>query len=292
MSEGWVPARREAFVRDFVRDYCQVFLILAEQARRFEHDGSMSYSGLRELMGESMRKGVFWRLKDTAHHLFRISRGDGETGTLPADWRFAASPHPRGEARQRPVEALLDWCVGYAFHECAKLKEDAFQRQHYANRLMQLDRSGGVPAVLHTPLADLVDQTMESANRELQRILYVLRHGMILLTVFLEGQGDNRPLARWLAREERQARETFGEQYGRLLHALYGDKPQRLRLLAARELLEAGRGDEALALLEEADARGLLDSEGQSLLAETAFIMAVTAGSAAMADASAGGREA
>ena len=65
-----------------------------------------------------------------------------------------------------------------------------------------------------------------------------------------------------------------------------------MRLLAARELLEAGRGDEALALLEEADARGLLDSEGQSLLAETAFIMAVTAGSAAMADASAGGREA
>ena len=40
MSDRWVPARREAFVRDFVRDYCQVFLILAEQARRFEHDGS------------------------------------------------------------------------------------------------------------------------------------------------------------------------------------------------------------------------------------------------------------
>ena len=137
MSDRWVPARREAFVRDFVRDYCQVFLILAEQARRFEHDGSMSYSGLRELMGEAMRKGVFWRLKDTAHHLFRASPDAGETGTLPADWRFAASPHPSGDARQRPVEALLDWCVGYAFHECAKLKEDAFQRQHYGNRLMQ-----------------------------------------------------------------------------------------------------------------------------------------------------------
>lgn len=292
MSEGWVPARREALVRDFVRDYCQVFLILAEQARRFDHDGSMSYSGLRELMGESMRKGVFWRLKDTAHHLFRASCGDDETGTLPADWRFAASPHPDGEARQRPVEALLDWCVGYAFHECAKLKEDAFQRQHYGNRLIQLGRIGGVPAALYTPLADLTDQTMESANRELQRIVHVLRHGMLLLTAFLEGQGGNRPLARWLAREEWQARAAFGEQYGALLYALYGDEPQRLRLLAARELLEAGRGDEALALLEEADARGLLDSEGQSLLAETAFIMAVTAGSAAMADASAGRREA
>ena len=104
MSDRWVPARREDFVRDFVRDYCQVFLILAEQARRFEHDGSMSYSGLRELMGEAMRKGVFWRLKDTAHHLFRASPDAGETGTLPADWRFAASPHPSGDARRAAQE--------------------------------------------------------------------------------------------------------------------------------------------------------------------------------------------
>lgn len=292
MSDRWVPARREVFVRDFVRDYCQVFFILAEQARRFEHDGSMSYSGLRELMGEAMRKGVFWRLKDTAHHLFRASPGAGEAGTLPADWRFAASPHPSGDARQRPVEALLDWCVGYAFHECAKLKEDAFQRQHYGNRLMQLGRCEGVPTAFYTPLADLADQTMESANRELQRILHVLRHGMALLPAFLEGQGDNRALARWLAREERQAREVFGDQYDSLLRALYGDAPQRLPLLAARELMEAGRSDEALALLEEADGRGLLDGEGQALLAETALVMAAAAGSAAMADASADRREA
>lgn len=133
---------------------------------------------------------------------------------------------------------------------------------------------------------------MESANRELQRILHVLRHGMALLPSFLEGQGDNRALARWLAREERQARDAFGEQYDSLLRALYGDTPQRLPLLAARELLEAGRSDEALALLEEADGRGLLDSEGQALLAETALVMAAAAGSAAMADASADRRDA
>ena len=56
--------------------------------------------------------------------------------------------------------------------------------------------------------------------------------------------------------------------------------------------MEAGRSDEALALLEEADGRGLLDSEGQALLAETALVMATAAGSAAMADASANRRDA
>lgn len=287
MSNRWASARRDAFVRDFVRDYCQVFLILAEQARRFEHEGTMSYSGLRELMGEAMRKGVFWRLKDTAHHLFRVPHGGADAVTLPADWHFTSSPHPSGDARQQPVEALLDWCVGYAFHECAKLKEDAFQRQHYGNRLLLLGRSRGVPADFYTPLADLVDQTMESADRELQRILHVLRHGMTLLPDFLQGQGHNRALARWLVREERQAKDAFGEQYPRILYALYGDSPQALPLLAARELLESGRSDEALALLEAAAARGMLDNEGRSLLAETALIVAAAAGSAAMADAGA-----
>ena len=266
MSDRWVPARREAFVRDFVRDYCQVFLILAEQARRFEHDGSMSYSGLRELMGEAMRKGVFWRLKDTAHHLFRASPDVGETGTLPADWRFAASPHPSGDARQRPVEALLDWCVGYAFHECAKLKEDAFQRQHYGNRLMQLGRSEGVSAAFYTPLADLADQTMESANRELQRILHVLRHGLFLLLRYLEGQEDNTHLARWLVMEEARARAVFADLYDDLLSALYGSRPQRLYMLAAWDLLEAGRSEEARCMLECAARMGRLDAESLTLL--------------------------
>ena len=266
MSDRWVPARREAFVRDFVRDYCQVFLILAEQARRFEHDGSMSYSGLRELMGEAMRKGVFWRLKDTAHHLFRASPDAGETGTLPADWRFAASPHPSGDARQRPVEALLDWCVGYAFHECAKLKEDAFQRQHYGNRLMQLGRSEGVCAAFHTPLADLADQTMDSANRELPRILHVLRHGLFLLLRYLEGQEDNTHLARWLVMEEARARAVFADLYDDLLSALYGSRPQRLYMLAAWDLLEAGRSEEARCMLECAARMGRLDAESLTLL--------------------------
>ena len=71
MSERWLLANRAFFVRDLVRDYCMVFRLLSDQRRRFERDGAVSYSALRDLLGEAMRKGVFWRLKDTAHHLFR-----------------------------------------------------------------------------------------------------------------------------------------------------------------------------------------------------------------------------
>lgn len=242
MNGRWLPANRAFFVRDLVRDYCTVFRLLSDQRRRFERDGAASYSTLRDLLGEAMHKGVFWRLKDTAHHLFRNA------------------------AVQNPVEALIDWCVGYAFHECAKLREDAFQGQHYANRLTQLGRHPAVTAELYGPLSALAAQTAESSARELERILHVLSHGLFLLTLYLANEGRNSRLARWLACEEPLAREVFGQHYPALLRALYDDEPARLYTLAACDLLESGRQKPARALLLRAGTRNLLNAEGQELL--------------------------
>ena len=155
---------------------------------------------------------------------------------------------------------------GYAFHECAKLREDAFQRQHYANRLAQLGRHQGVTAELYDPLRRLGEQTAESSARELQRILHVLRHGLFLLLRYLEGQEDNTHLARWLVMEEARARAVFADLYDDLLSALYGSRPQRLYMLAAWDLLEAGRSEEARCMLECAARMGRLDAESLTLL--------------------------
>lgn len=205
MNGRWSPERKAFLVRDLVRDYCQVYEGLEEQRRRFDHEGAVSYSSIRDLLGEAMRKGVFWRLKDTAHHLFRNSQSQTPDKDAILLWQYSGSRHPDGLVSQQPVEALIDWCVGYAFHECAKLREDAFQRQHYANRLAQLGRHQGVTAELYDPLRQLGEQTAESSARELQRILHVLRHGLFLLLRYLEGQEDNTHLARWLVMEEARA---------------------------------------------------------------------------------------
>lgn len=265
MSERWLLVRKAYFVRDLVRDFCTVYLGIEEQNRLFTRDGLVSYAALRDLLGEVNRKGVFWRLKDTAHHLFR------QTAEQPADdaillWQYAGSASPSGVVVQTPVEALLDWCIGYAFHECAKLREDAFQRQHYSSRLAQLARTPSVTGELYDPLRELASQTHESSSRELHRILYVLRHGLFLLTRYLQGQGGNRHLARWLAVEEEIARRAFGQWYAELLQALYGDRPQRLFRLAAENLLDAGRPAEARRLLLCAQSQHRLDEEGASLL--------------------------
>lgn len=299
MSGRWLLANRVFFVRDLVRDYCLVFQQVAAQKRRFERDGAVSYSALRDLLGEAMRKGVFWRLKDTAHHLFRTPV-ESESGTagcfgLTSDagsglnaglnaglasaqahelgheeavmlWQYAGSVHPDGMSVQRPVEALIDWCVGYAFHECAKLKEDAFQGRHYATRLAQLSRLNSVTGELYDPLDRLTAQTAESSSRELSRILHVLSHGLFLLTHYLAAESENTRLARWLAIEENLAREVFGELYPALLTALYGDAPQRLYVLAAQDFLEAGRREPARVLLARARSEGLSQHEAEALL--------------------------
>lgn len=265
MSERWLLARKAYFIRDLVRDYCMVYHGVEQQNRLFTRDGLVSYAALRDLLGEANRKGVFWRLKDTAHHLFRQT-----TDNPPEDaillWQYAGSASPSGLTVQSPVEALLDWCIGYAFHECAKLREDAFQRQHYSNRLAQLARTPAVTGDLYDPLAELALQTHESSARELQRILYVLRHGLFLLTRYLGGQGNNRHLARWLAVEDDLARRTFADLHPALLQSLYGQRPHRLFRLAAENLLDAGRPAQARELLLRAQARQTLDEEGLSLL--------------------------
>ena len=201
MNRAWLARRRPALVRDLVRDYCAAHLVLTAQLRRFEADGTVSHAIIRALLGEAVSKGVLWRLKDTAHHLFRGEAPREDAGAPPEERAL--------------VGELIDWCVGFAFHECIKLREDAYQRQHYANRLLHLEAlwrelpghcphpaadTGGAPDALW-PLAGLPRQTADSMARELTRILRVLDDGLALLARYLAGEGGNAPLARWLAVE-------------------------------------------------------------------------------------------
>lgn len=276
MSGRWLAENKGVFARDLLRDYCHVSATLEEQHTRFEGTGTISHAVLRDLLGEAMRKGVFWRLKDTAHHLFRTpSSGSleakslaglqdaggvadvGEPNLCVADvalWQFSSGKTPDGMVQQGAVEAMLDWIIGFAFHECVKLKEDAFQRQHYANRLIQMRGHVGACEDMLTRLFPLTEQTSESMGREIRRIRQVLDLGRALLIRYLGRHGDNGHVARFLVAEETLARKVFGVQYAELLTEMYGAEAWGLRLplLAARAYLEGGRPLQALELLEKA----------------------------------------
>lgn len=232
MSRRWVQANLSEFARDVMRDYCMACAVLEAQFTRFEQSGAVSFPVMRDLLGEAVNKGLLWRLKDTAHHLFRND------------------PH------DSPVGLMLDWAIGYVFHECIKLKEDAYQHQHYApqyralhGRLMDEE----LRAIVE-PLASMLAQTRESMDREIRRIRYILARSRRLLCLFMASHDGNRLLARLLHDRDRLVRDVFGDDYPRLVTALYGDRPELLHIQAAEALLDGGRPDEALRAIDAAEA--------------------------------------
>lgn len=296
MSGRWIGAERAAFVRDLMRDFCHVCAILAEQRQRFADTGTISHAVLRDLLGKDMRKGVFWRLKDTSHQLFRMPadpRSGPSPGSAPGQlsgsspdpshgptkeategagrmdlWQYASGKTPGGMVCQGATEGLLDWCLGYAFHECVKLKEDAFQRQHYANRLVQMrGRVGDCEGIL-AELEPLAGQTRESIGRELTRILVVLGHARGLLLRYLRAESNNGPLARWLLSEEALVRDVFADRCGDLMEAIYGGSAARLFLLATRACLEGGRPQQALQILDRLERETASDALSEADAAE------------------------
>ncbi len=261
MIGRWSLENTDSFVRDLIRDFCSVYAIVTEQEHRFARSRTISYAVLRDLLGEATHKGVFWRLKDTAHHLFRkkiaLAQECDKLG-LPVPHHHSKiyakhtqkQPLNDQECSEILVESMLDWCIGYAFHECCKLKEDAFQRQHYSNRLLQIKNRAEHHMDIAEALMPYTAQTNESIERELERILGVLDQICQLLVKFLRKQEHNGPLALFLAKEEEFAKSTLQGHFDEFIKALYNGDIGNYYLLAVKTSLHGGHLQDALDIAE------------------------------------------
>lgn len=233
MSKAWIRAKRPEFVRDVVRDFCLVHCELEREFRHYDKTGHVDFTMIRNLLGQETNKGLLWRLKDTAHLLFK--RSAAENGGL--------------------IGQFLDWGMGYIFHDTIKLKEDAYQQQNYAPWFRELQRRQ-LPEdarQISQELMRVLEQTNESIEREIGRIRFILFNCRRLFIEFLPRHRDNELLARFFLAREELVREVFGASYGRLLEAVYGDEPECMYLLAARSLRKGGWRDEARRALVEAE---------------------------------------
>ena len=220
MSKSWILAKRPAFARDVLRDFCLVARVLAREFAFVDEGGGPSFSAIRDLLGQESNKGLLWRLKDTSHHLFR---GHGAS----------------------VVGRQLDWCIGYVFHETLKLKEDAYQQSTYgqAHRELLAEVDGDKDPDLAAAMSDLgtvLKQTSESIQREVTRLRFILTKCRHLLPMYLASQQGNVLLARLLFEEQTMVRNVFGDDYPRLIHTIYGDQPELLYIYAARSLRQGG----------------------------------------------------
>lgn len=246
MSRRWVEAHQAEFARDVVRDYCLVCSELDAQFNRFAKSQTISFPVMRDLLGTAMNKGLLWRLKDTAHHLFR----QVPPQNLYSHKRFCLINQPKTvlqPEQEDPLSHMLDWSIGYVFHECVKLKEDAYQHQHYAPQYKALHKMllhESLEAVVE-PLGMTLDQTCESMAREIKRIRYILASSRKLLCFYLERHKENTLLARLIHDNNALVRDVFAEEYETLLSSLYGTQTQRLHNYAAFALMDGGRLEEA-----------------------------------------------
>jgi hypothetical protein len=223
MFRAWIRSKQIEFVRDILRDFCLSQQVLENQFRRFDAEARISFEVLREVLGVEMNKGLLWRLKDTSHHLFRTDQEGDVSGQL------------------------LDWCLGYIFHETMKLKEDAYQRESYGSRFAALKADGLAPeqrqAMSH--LSTVVDETRESMRREVARIRKIIVSSRRLFIRYLPNHRGNTLLARFLYDRNSLVRMVFVDDYPDLIQGMYGSHPEKMYQLAAQSLLLGGWEQEA-----------------------------------------------
>jgi len=225
MTKTWVLAKRPIFVRDVVRDFCLAASRMENHFLLYDSSGAVSFHFFDDILGRQNNKGLLWRLKDTAHLLFR-----------------SEVPEILGE--------YLDWALGYIFHECIKLKEDAYQQMNYKPRFEKLQQAEGLgPEEQHlgAELFAVISQTSESIRREIQRVRFILFHCKRMFIRYLPRHSDNHLLARFFYRHFDLVEQVFRSYTAELLCAMYGPDLADLYRLAAKSLEEGGWAKEAAA---------------------------------------------
>ena len=215
---------RNCFEQDERRllwSFCQAADILYEQFDRLEKAGTLSYSLLSSLIGEPTQKGLLWYLKDMAHTLFEGSEQSDSPG------------------------ALLDWSLGYIFHESVKLMEDTRLQQAYVVRFDKFAKRCPECVHLFEQLDEIEHQTRRSISYEANRLDMLLRATMELFGQYFSGRAEHRPLARLLFDEEVQFARVFGAGFPAFLQSVYAERPYCLYVEAGYSLLEVGKLDRA-----------------------------------------------
>jgi len=228
MSKAWIQTKHPEFVRDLFKFFCQSCELLDVQFDSFDGDETVEFEILKDIVGTEMDKGLLWRMKDTAHHVFRND------------------PHSQLGGR------FLDWAIGYIFHETIKLKEDAYQKQNYApwfHKLYEGDLQESEKDITEQ-LFLVLNQTEESMRREIDRIRFIMAKCRQLLPYYLRRYSDNVLLARYVFSQNELVRSVFKDEYDGLVLTIYGPKPERMFVLASQSLRLGGWMEEAAEAVE------------------------------------------
>jgi tetratricopeptide (TPR) repeat protein len=145
MSRQWFEERKEILIRELAAGFVEAFVNFEELYQDYGDQGKLQHASWEGWIGSESRKGPLWRLVDLSHSIFR-----------------------RSGARLTMHEALLDWSLGALFHECLKIREDAYQLGH------PLQWNEGA----HVPQLPEIRSAIEDWERHLAQIRVSIRAGL------------------------------------------------------------------------------------------------------------------
>jgi len=178
-----------------------------------------------------------FELKEECHWLFRIRE--------------------QGDTMEASTAVLFDILVGSLFHQCMKVKENAYQVERYAPKYAALRK-----AHHHQPDADrqvktflkegegIIERSRRMLRQELNYAVELFHEATIVLRHVLVEHGDNPLLVRTLIENEELLNAVYkgefkGEPLQALLHEMYAGKPAAGYVLAAESLFDGGWFDRA-----------------------------------------------
>lgn len=233
-------------VRDFIAVHRQM-AVLFESFR----EGTLRFDEVSALVADSESSPLF-RLKERVHTLFRPDAGAGQ---------HAGQTLRRGEA-------LFDLAVGSLFHEALKFRENFYQLEVYAPRVVSLRDDGGAADELLREFEKILhgaSQRVEESLDEAETLLGQLRRQLVVLLLDAREEKSSGLVTRYLITHRDDVEAVYTEGLEALLEKLH-DHVLTAYLCAIRSQLESARFDEAIELIRDAR-QGAAEGAGTSAYA-------------------------
>lgn len=235
MHATQAPGARRGLV-EIVRDFIAVHQQMTGLFERFRL-GTLRFDDVRAIVADSESSPLF-RLKERVHTLFR---------------RDEAGASKPGELLRRG-EALFDLAVGSLFHETLKFRENYYQLEVYAPRVLSLRNDGGEADELLREFEKILREAskrVEESLDETATLLGQMRRQLIALLLDAREEKSAGLVTRYLITHREEVEAVYTEGLEALLAKLH-DHVLVAYLSAIRSQLESARFAEALKLIDEA----------------------------------------
>jgi tetratricopeptide (TPR) repeat protein len=150
-----------------------------------------------------------------------------------------------------PAGELFDLAVGSLFHESMKLRENVYQQEVYAPRVLRLrEGAGGEADELLREFEKVLASSPERLAETLRETEALFAQTRRQLRHLLATHPDNGLVARFLLEQAERVAAVFPDGLDDLLTEIYGG-PVEARAIAVHSYLESAHFDEALRAIDE-----------------------------------------